>query len=325
MAITQVTKRVYCKQAVFLDATDKPALQAKLNEALSRLKRVGTRKETLAEDAYYVRAIIYHRAYANMLFGVLASYERGTHQLTVVDDDDAEMLTVEQVAPPKNEGNKRQEFLEGVCYFGIAKNQVLLVPSRALGAKPLERHINWILEQAGLLGNNQVGLSDQIAQTTRERIRTSHVKEIEIGAPMIATERMDTPPDAKELRVTAFEYSGLGIDVLRQILGADKIDNMGLADAVDGKIEVTLKIRYKRATTQKAHKFLDNLALAVRNLDEDEVKLTLADGGTIKGNEIKLSAPISVQAHDGIPNPDQLFEKMHAWLVQQIENQIIEP
>jgi hypothetical protein len=98
-----------------------------------------------------------------------------------------------------------------------------------------------------------------------------------------------------------------------------------LSDAVDGNIEVSLKIRYKRTTTEKAHKVLDNIALAVRNLDEDDVKLTLAGGGTVKGDELKLSAPISIQARDGIPNPDELFEKMREWLLQQIENQIIEP
>lgn len=326
MARTSVTKRVYCKEAVFLDSKDNPLLQAKLSEALSKLKKVGARKETLGDDEHYVRAVIYHRSYAGMLFGVLASYERGTHQLTVADDDDAEMLTVEQVAPPKNDNNKRQEFLEGVCYFGIAKNHVVLVPSRALGAKPMEHHVNWILEQAGLLGNNiRVGLSDQIAQATRERIRASHVKEVQIGAPLIDMQGVEAQPEIKGHRVTALEYGGLGMDILRQVLGADKVNSMRLADAVDGNIEVTLKIRYKRATTEKAHKLLDNIALAVRNLDEDEVKLTLAGGGTVKGSELKLSAPISIQARDGIPNPDELFEKMREWLIQQIENQIIEP
>lgn len=309
-----------------MNPNDNGSLQAKFSEALSKLKKVGARKEILGNDSSYVRAIIYHRSYANMLFGILASYERGTHQLTVADDDDAEMLTVEQVAPPKNDDNKRQEFLEGVCYFGIAKNHVVLVPSRALGAKPLEHHANWMLAKAGLLASsNRVGLSDQITQATRERIRASHVKEVEIGAPLLDTQELEVQPHVKGRTVAAFEYGGLGIDILRQVLGVDKVNKMRLADAIDGNIEVTLKIRYKRSTTEKAHKLLDNIALAVRNMDEDEVKLKLAGGGTVKGSELKLSAPLSIQARDGIPNPDELFQKMREWLIQQIENQIIEP
>jgi hypothetical protein len=151
------------------------------------------------------------------------------------------------------------------------------------------------------------------------------VKEVEIGAPFIDTQKQEVKSEIKGLRFAAYEYGGLGIDILRQVLGADKINKMRLADAVDGNIEVTLKIRYKRSTTEKAHRFLDNIALAVRNLDEDEVKLKLAGGGTVKGSELKLSAPVSIQARDGIPNPDEVFEKMREWLIQQIENQIIEP
>jgi hypothetical protein len=309
-----------------LTPDDKQPLQAKLGESLSKLKKVGARKEILGNDGSYVRAVIYHRVYANMLFGILASYERGTHQLTVADDDDAEMLSVEQVAPPKNDENKRQEFLEGVCYFGVFKNHVVLVPSRALGAKPLENHLNWILLHAGLLDkNNRVGLSDQIATATRERISKSHVKEVEIGAPLLDTQELKIETGDKGQQLTAFEYGGFGIDILRQLLGADKVNSMRLADAVDGNIEVSLKIRYRRSTTVKAHKFLDNIALAVRNLDEDEVRLKLAGGGTVQGSELKLSAPISIQARDGIPNPDDIFSKMRDWLLQQIDNKIIEP
>ena len=320
-----VSKRVYCKQAVFLNPQANPSLQAKLGEALSKLKKVGARKETLTDDERYVRTIIYHRSYGNMLFGILASYERGTHQLTISDDDDVEMLTVEQVAPPKTADNKRQEFLEGVCYFGVSINHVLLVPSRALGAKPMEHHVNWLLDKTGLLDNNRVGLSDQITQVTRERIRTSHVKEVEIGAPFIDPHEVGEESVTKGHRIANVEYKGLGIDILRHVLSQEKMDSLRLVDALDGNIEVSLKIRYKRTTTEKAHKLLDNIAIAVRHLDEDEVKLTLAGGGTIKGDELKLSAPISIQARDGIPNPDDLFEKMRLWLIQQIEGKIIEP
>lgn len=328
MARETIVKRVYCKRAAFMQ-NDKTTLQSKMTAALSKLKTVGKRKQISGDDDRYVRMIIYHRAYGDMLFCILASYERGTHQLTVSDDDDAEMLTVAQVAPPKGADNKRQEFLEGTCYLGVSKNHVLLVGSRALGARPAEHYLNWLLEQAEVLGqNNRLGLSDQISQATRERIQASHVREVVIGTPLIeaALSAGDgAAPVVAGRALKAFEYGGLGLDILRQVLGADKIDRMKLADAIDGNIEVTLKVRYKRNTTEKAHKVLDNIALAARNLEAEDVKLTLAGGGTVTGNELKLSAPLSVEARDGIPNPDALFEKMRDWLVAQIENQIIEP
>jgi hypothetical protein len=60
-------------------------------------------------------------------------------------------------------------------------------------------------------------------------------------------------------------------------------------------------------------------------LDEDEVKLKLAGGGTVSGSEIKLSAPLSLAAVDGVPNPDEVFQKMHDWLLKQIKDGLIEP
>src|SRR5437868_9590724 len=110
MARQAVSKRLYCKRCMYANQSGKPQLQSLLIASLSTLKKIGTRKETTGEDHRYVRTIIYHRTHGGMLFGVFAGYERGTHQLTVSDDDDAEMLNVEQVAPPKTQANKRREF-----------------------------------------------------------------------------------------------------------------------------------------------------------------------------------------------------------------------
>ncbi len=324
MARESISKRVYCKRAVYLDIKGKPLLQADLTEALLKLRKIGNRKEILGEDGQYVRAIIYHRKYAGMLFGILASYEIGTYHLTLADDDNAEMLTVEQVAPQNNDANKRQEFIEGVCYFGISNNHIVIAPSRSLGAKPMEEYTNWILEQTDLINeNNRVCFSDLVAKVTRERIKSSHVKQVEIGTPLFDFSQSQSLVERQS--VANIEYGGFGMKILRQILSADQLNSMHLVDALDGNIEVTLKIRYKRTTTEKAHNVLDNIALAVRNLDEDEVKLTLDGGGTVKGSELKLSTLLNIQARNGIPNPDDLFEKMRDWLIQQIENKIIEP
>ncbi|QFY44844.1 hypothetical protein F6R98_21240 [Candidatus Methylospira mobilis] len=239
-----VTKRAYLKQAIFFDRKESPTIQNKLAEALKKLHRIGDRKEELGEDNRQVRSVIYHRQHANMLFGIFASYERGTHQLTVAEDDDAETLTIEQVAPPKSEDNKRREFLEGICYFGLFGNHVVLVQSNALGAKQIEQHINWLLKLSRVISEeNSVGLSEQIAAATKERIRNAHVKEVEIGAPFIQNQ----PVAGREQEITkdtALIYSGFGLDMVRQLLG-DKLDSMKLSDALDGNIEVSLRIRYK--------------------------------------------------------------------------------
>jgi hypothetical protein len=106
MAREVVTKRVYLKHAVFLDKKDAPTIQEKMELALKKLHRMGDRKEVLGEDNRHVRSIIYHRIHANMLFGIFASYERGTQQMIVAEDDDAETLTI-----PLRQNSCRVKFL----------------------------------------------------------------------------------------------------------------------------------------------------------------------------------------------------------------------
>lgn len=326
MTTKTLPKKVYCKNAIFIQSGDKQTLQAKLTAALAKLRKIGTRKEEQGEDQNYVRTVIYHRTVSSMLFGVLASFERGTHQLTVAEDDDAETLTVEQVAPPKTEHDKRREFLEGTCYFGVLKNHVVLVSSQSLNATAAELHFNWLMEHANVLGEgNRVGLSDQVSKVTRERIQASHVKEVQIGTPLLDPHQSDTTSVSDTTQLKSVNYTGLGLDILRQVVGEDFINKLKLADAVDGNIEVSLSVRYKRTTSTKAQKVLDNIALAMRNIDEDEVKLRLDSGGTVKGQDLKLSNVLRVEGRDGIPNPDALFEKMREWLQQLLENHIIEP
>lgn len=324
-----VAKRLYAKRGDFLQKPPKKSTQRAVADALHVLSKIGSRKETQGENGDYVRAVIYHRAYADMLFGIFASYEKGTQQLVVAEDDSAEMLSVEQVAPPASgDKTKRNEFLEGICYFGLYKNHVLVVQSSALRVKQLEAHLNWLLLKGQSIStNDSLVLGDQISKATRAKIRKAHVKEVEFGTPLLNVTEITDVEETKRsgVRTSVVEYAGLGIDILRQAIGADKLGDLPLADAIDGNLEVTIRVRYKRKTTERAHKLLDSIAIAARHMDEDDVKLTLVDGGSIQGNELKLSHLVRVEARDGVPNPDALFAEMRSWLLKQLTDGLIEP
>lgn len=325
---SMVTKKLYAKRGEFFQKPAKKTAQRVLAEALYSLHTIGDRKEASGENDDYVRAVIYHRAYGDMLFGIFASYEKGTHQLVVAEDDFAEMLSVEHVAPPASSDNKkRNEFLDGICYFGIYQNHILVVQSTALRVKQLEFHLNWLLHKGKIIANNDsLILGDQVSKATREKIRKAHVKEVEFGAPLIDTrEAANQTPLQSGVRTSIMEYTGLGLDILRQVIGSEQLGKLQLSDAIDGNLEVSVRVRYKRKTTERAHKLLDNIAIATRHMDEDEVKLSLVDGGTIQGGELKLSHKVRVESRDGVPNPDALFEEMRSWLFKQLQDKLIEP
>ncbi|MBB1635013.1 hypothetical protein [Cupriavidus sp. UME77] len=270
-----VAKRLYAKRGEFLQKPAKKSAQRAVADALQALSKIGDRKEKSGENGDYVRAVIYHRAYTDMHFGIFASYEKGTHQLVVAEDDSAEMLTVEQVAPPDSaDKTKRNEFLEGICYFGLFKNHILVVQSSALRVKQLEAHLNWLLQRGQAISNNDnLILGDQVSKATRDKIRKAHVKELEFGTPLVNVTEVTDPQVTQQagVRTSVMEYAGLGIDILRQAIGAERLDKLHLADAIDGNLEVTIRVRYKRKTTERGHKLLDNIAIAARHMDEDDV------------------------------------------------------
>lgn len=328
-------KRLTCKRARFARRAN-TTLHGLLADALGRLRKVGQRRERLGADGRpqaavaegsdgvdeVSRMIFYDRAVRPMLFGAFASYESGRDQAAVLVDDDAEMLTVSQVAPPERDG-KRQQFLDGICFFGIYEDLMVVAQSRALGAAALEQHLNWLFRAAGLFGDDDwVVLADQFTSATKARIRQAHVKEIRIGRPLFEAD------DASFMETGApMRLADVPMGLLRQIVGTDRFGRVEphLKDAIDGNIEVELRIRYRQQTSDKGHRALDELAVQLRNIDADEVSLTLANGARVDGAELKAARGVSVPGRNGMPDPDRLFERMRSWLFEQIQNRMIEP
>lgn len=316
-------KKLWCKKAVFQKQGSD--LQLLLTAALAQFKKAGQRKE-LIFGTNEARLISYFREEKGALYGIMLSYEKGRNQLTLPEDDEAETLSVEQMAPPVAEDGKRREFLDGVLYFLIHKNHVLTIQSSALRAAQFEQHLAWLLDKAGDFKGNALALADQISSVTREKICKSHAKEILIDAPLVSVQPNATGmPVSASQQAGTFELGGIGLNWLKSILPNGMGQQLKFEDALDANLECTLRVRYKRSSTDKGHALLDNLALALRHVDDADTIIELAGGGTVKGEEIKLTKDLSIQTLNGIINPDDAFSKMHAWLADSIRDKLIDP
>jgi hypothetical protein len=72
-------------------------------------------------------------------------------------------------------------------------------------------------------------------------------------------------------------------------------------------------------------RLLDDLALGLRSLDEDEVQLELADGSRVKGKDLRVSGEVSFSVLKGVPDESDLFKNMREWLRNQIKNGLVKP
>ena len=57
----------------------------------------------------------------------------------------------------------------------------------------------------------------------------------------------------------------------------------------------------------------------MRHIEPEDVKIELNGGGIIKGDNLKLSGPISVKYNNGLIDESDLYNQMHGWLLQKIE------
>jgi hypothetical protein len=106
--------------------------------------------------------------------------------------------------------------------------------------------------------------------------------------------------------------------MFRDWIDPGQFERLGLTDCLfDGNLEVWIEIRYPKRSREHPEdtvRLLDDLALALRDIDEDEAKLELADGTHVTGNQLKISGKIDVEAKDGLLIEQDLYANMREWL-----------
>lgn len=316
-------------------------LQQLVSAALVNLIKVDDRLEPLDSEAKEFRVIGKHKVVDGFLCGYLSTFERGRSQPTITDEPTATALSL-GAAPPPNpaKGAKQQQYIPGVVYFAIYGNHVAVIQNTAMRSVTLESHLNWLLKSktSTLLPTAQFALSDQAQKATVERIKKSHVKKIALGQPLMA----DFVPAADSVKPAGadqplkspkkehkFKPQGPVVELIKQFFETEGFEKLGLDKVFDGNLEVWIEIRYpkrKRSNPEDAIKLMDNLGLALRDIEGDQVKLQLANGHTVSGHDLKVSGTVeAVMLANGLPDEDKVWEKMTEWLGSQIKNGVVDP
>jgi len=320
-------KTLHYRRATFLQGNND--LQSVLKKALKKKKNVGQRLENLSSEDHTHRFINRNRNQLGMLFGSLVVYAEGTnHPLVTIETEKTE-LDIEQIAPPSKDG-KRREFLDSILYFGVKGNHVLLVQSSALTSRHMEAHLFWFLHQAGVLSDEDgVSLNDYTPKATKSKIEKAHVKKVSIGTPLETDPILEGEAPSRSVeKVKRVKYTprGLGFDFLKVALGDQWLNRLKLDEALDdSRLQVSLEISYSYSTTEKSQKLLDNIANSLRHVDQDDIRIDLKNKGVIHGKELKLSSRIDVRAYGGVLDESDLYPQMHNWLLESLEQGIIDP
>jgi hypothetical protein len=345
MAQERKTKAVVYKNAVFVAAQPGASgpvatLKAVLSLALARHPLIGDRRESLGpiDESPHWRLIGQFRAEADMLFGVLMTYMPGTASLFFVDDAAATSLTVEQFMAPATDDGRRRERLDGALFFAVLGNHCVLMQSASVRERHFEAHLHWLL---GLQGDGDAALPrlvDHLPRRARQAVAARGVREVEIGGalwtvseasargtstststdpdPNLPPGLAPRPADSTPASVAPSTRPVLG--ALRALLAPDDAARLDLEALAGSNIEYTLKVRYRGSTHERGQQLMNTLGAVFRDAEGVEARIHLVGGGTIDGSEMRLAGTVRITTIDGVPDPNEVFEAMRAWLLEKV-------
>lgn len=320
MSNGKLTKVLHCKKAL-IEGYTKITLQQKLASVLLERKSAESQSEPVDKDGAgkTFRVIAQYTGFNGGLAGIFTIYERGTSAVSVLEDPAALQITLQQLAPPKTSDGKMRQWAEGLLYFFVRGNFVVLIQSSAVRSGQFEEHLSWLFREPGAHVGPGVSLYDQPPADVKKRIAKAHVKSVSIGGDLLRSGQLGQ--SSGDRKTESFHLNGPLLCAVTGALG----DSSGFdwKSALNGNLEARLLISYNRKTDEQGQKLLDSIAVALRNTDEVDTTIELNGGGEIKGSELKLMTKSSIAATDGVLNPDQAYVAMHSWVTKLMAETLI--
>ena len=314
------------------------SLQTALAKSLGKLKTIGKRRQSLAPDdeSPIWRLVGNYREDDAFLFGILVQYAPGTNPTFLIDDAEATSIAVEQLPAPKTKDGKSREPLEGMLFFAVSGDHLVLMQGAALRSLHLEQHLQWLAQTGGgIASDNTFRLLDQPPKKFRAMLETRAVRELTFGGDLAPTdeetsaneEQVRSRPGtrARELVLSGDAAQGRVMETLKGLMKPSEAARLNLDKLAGSNIEYTLQIRYRQETTEGGQKFMDTLGGALRHAEGVDTRIKLVGGGEIRGDDLRLSGPVRIEHINGVPNPDHVFEEMRAWLLAKLKSGDVRP
>jgi hypothetical protein len=324
-------KTLWYKKAI-LGTIQNRTLQSAMTSALGVLATSGERiRRPEGDDVPRFELINSFAKRSNMLCGHFLNFEAGRSQLRLVGADTAASFSIEALLPPRANPQERSEFLEGVAYFGILGNHIILCQSKAASSREFERYLNWLLWEATttLPSGTAVVVGDQPSKKLVDKINNNPIKSVSFGTPM-EYEVTPAPSPNTRARVTEVKVSptGLGAGVLEALFSDSIFSSAKFSDAITAdniEVEVTVRFKHKQHISESGDALLRTVAKAARHMAAEDVEIELHKAGTIKGDALRVHTSVDVATTEsGLIVEADLNQRMATWLAELIESRMID-
>lgn len=323
-------KTIWYKRAT-LGTVQSRSLQTVLTTALTRLPTTGARlRRPGGPTDPGIELINGHGRRYNMLCGNFISFQAGHRQPFLHGLDTAARFDLDAIAPPKGKPDERREFLEGVAYFAVLDDHVLLCQSKAVGSRELERYLNWILWEATsvLPSPTAIVLGEQPSKRIVDKLNNNPIKSVKFGTPM-EYEQIARRETSNRITEVHFSPKGLGASVLEALFSNSIFEKASFSEAITNdniEVEVTVRFKHRQQISESGDTMLRSIAKAARHMDSNDYEIELHHGGTIKGDELRVHTSMDISTSEtGLLLEDDLYQLMANWLKDLLESKMIDP
>lgn len=323
-----VKKTISHRKVQFHNVKGTRTLERLLISAREQLSTVYSRRESTDTTGRELRFISdWGVQSGGGFFGRLSTVQKGKFPVALRDDAAAKTIPLTAFKPPAGE-----DYCPGVCHFFVLGNHVVMSQSLLLRTTALEAHLAWLFRNPTkvLEPDQGIALSDEPQKATKERVRRSHVKSVKLGRPVL--ESSVVLGEGADKR-TAFRADTKGpmFQLIKEFIESKDLEKLNLSQGVfDSNLEVWIEIRYpkySRAQSNSAVKLLDELSLALRDVDSEDIRIALKDGSVVTGRDLKVSTVVEIEqtGDGGQINEAELYREMKGALSTWITNGIVSP
>lgn len=322
---TETKNRVLVyKRASFL-TKEMRTLQQVIEAALTTCPKTGQRVQAATKEGDEVKRVLNeHRHVGNGFCGVLYRYTPGHHQVVVAANSNAAEWPVEQVLPPTLSGSQKAEFVEGLLYFLVFENHVIVSQSTSLRVGQLEDYLSTFIRDLAKVSNQNemVMLSDVPSESLRKH-KLSKVRSVKFGVPLANSVKVPKPPGSKKRKETfAKVLSRQKLAMVEHTLKAFGVElpTNGLTSDDAETVEVLIELRVGGRRVEDTNELLDQVGNLFANTPDRDYEVELEDGVKLKGSDLVVKTTATIECIGGVPRTNSVWKEMARYLKELQES-----
>ncbi len=268
------------------------ALNAKPNGSGVRFADDWQLRVATAPDDANLRRFVNNVHIANdYIFGNLCVYAADQMQTVIATS----MHATPEVDIEDQQAPMGRDYLHGIAYWLVFGDHCYIVQHVSVRTKALEEYLTWFLRKA--LGVHQNVTLQSVFDVGSVGGDLGDVTAIEVGglAPETILDR-DDPPQPTGTRLVKRRRSiadrpvfSKSREVLEAAFGSLETDRLLECMPDDAALQVMLHVSYLATSREVDRTSMNHLGVALRNLDDGEVRLRAKDG-TVQQDEARLKS-----------------------------------